>query len=147
MSLFDTLKKRMSGSATAQPAAQPAPSRPAAPDHEDEEPAIPEINPAELIAARQNGAGPIIVDCREAYERKQARIPGSLHIPMNETPHRLGELDPSADIVVVCAHGNRSYAVTSYLIQRGFRAINLTGGMAAWQARGGEIESDYRTQR
>ena len=151
MSLFDTLKKRLSGGATAQPAsqpaAQPAPSRPAAPDPEDEAPSIPEINPAELMAARQNSAGPVIVDCRESYERKQARIPGSLHIPMNETPQRLGELDPSADIVVVCAHGNRSYGVTGYLIQRGFRAINLTGGMAAWQARGGEIESDYRTQR
>ncbi len=151
MSLFDTLKKRMSGAAAVQPAAQQAarqaPSRPPAPEPEDEAPAIPEIKPAELIAARQNGAGPVIVDCREAYERKQARIPASLHIPMNETPHRLGELDPTADIVVVCAHGNRSYAVTSYLVQRGFRASNLTGGMAAWQARGGEIESDYRTQR
>lgn len=146
MSLFDSLKKRLSATSTAaQPAPNPTAGRASPP--EDDEPVIPEINPTELMAVRQKGAGPVILDCREVYERKQARIPGSLHIPMNETPHRLGELDPDSDIVVVCAHGNRSYAVSGYLIQRGFRAINLTGGMAAWQARGGEIESDYRTQR
>lgn len=148
MSLFDTLKKRLSaGSAPDRPAPAPTTGRPSTPEPEDDEPAVPEINAAELIALRENGAGPVILDCREGYERKQARIPGSLHIPMNETPNRLGELDPDGDIVVVCAHGNRSYAVSGYLIQRGFHAINLTGGMAAWQARGGEIESDYRTQR
>ncbi len=146
MSLFDSLRRR-SQAATTQSTTQPAPTRNSAPAPEDEVLTIPEITPAELMAAQRNGAGPVIVDCRESYERKQARIPGSLHIPMNETPLRLGELDRSADIVVVCAHGSRSYAVTGYLVQHGFRALSLAGGMAAWQSRGGEIESDYRSQR
>jgi len=70
------------------------------------------------------------------------RIPGSLHIPMRQIPGRLAEIDRAADIVVVCAHGNRSYSVAGYLIENGFAARSLRGGVADWQARGGEVESD-----
>jgi rhodanese-related sulfurtransferase len=63
---------------------------------------------------------------------------------MNETPLRLSELPPGQEIFVVCAHGNRSAGVSGYLLQQGFRAVNLRGGMAAWQAQGGPVESDYR---
>ena len=61
---------------------------------------------------------------------------------MREIPYRLGELDRAADIVVVCAHGNRSYGVAGYLIENGFRACSLKGGIAGWQSQGGEIAHD-----
>ena len=70
------------------------------------------------------------------------RIPGSLHIPMRQIPGRLAEIDRAADIVVVCAHGNRSYSVAGYLIENGRAARSLRGGVAEWQARGGEVEND-----
>ena len=82
--------------------------------------------------------------CREQYERRQGYIPGSAHIIMREIPYRLDELDRRADIVVYCAHGNRSYGVAGYLIERGFRARSLKGGIAGWQARGGEVTRDAR---
>lgn len=53
--------------------------------------------------------------------------------------YRLNDLCRDADIVVYCAHGNRSYGVAGYLIENGFRARSLRGGIVEWQARGGEV--------
>jgi rhodanese-related sulfurtransferase len=138
MSLLDTLKRTLGASAMPAPAQAPVP--PPAP--EPEEIKVSEINPADLMAERQNGNQPTLLDCREDYEWRQTRIPGSLHIPMRQIPGRLAEIDRAANVIVVCAHGSRSYSVTGYLIENGFAARSLRGGVADWQARGGEVESD-----
>jgi rhodanese-related sulfurtransferase len=135
MTLLDTLKRAL-GRATPPPAAQPANARAA----EAEELRVPEITGAELLAMRQNGNGLLILDCREDHEWRQGRIPDSLHIPMRQVPGRLNELRRDAEIVVVCAHGNRSYSVASWLIQNGYPVRSLKGGVADWQWRGYEIE-------
>jgi rhodanese-related sulfurtransferase len=136
MSLLDSLKRAL-GREAPQPTAQPAPARGA----EVEEPRVPEITGAELLAARQNGHGLVLLDCREDHEWRQGRIPGSLHIPMRQVPGRLNELRRDAEIVVVCAHGNRSYSVAGWLIQNGYGARSLKGGVADWQWRGYAIET------
>ena len=82
-----------------------------------------------------------MLDCRESYERRQGYIPGSVHIVMREIPYRLEELDRATDIIVACAHGNRSYGVAGYLIENGFRARSLKGGTVAWQSQGGPFPS------
>jgi rhodanese-related sulfurtransferase len=139
MGLLDSLRRAFAGQSS--PPASSA-SAPAAPKPEPEEIKVPEVTAAELIAARRGGETPYLLDCRENYERRQGYIPGSTHIVMREIPYRLGELDRGADIVVVCAHGNRSYGVAGYLIENGFRARSLRGGTAGWQAHGGEIGHD-----
>ena len=109
---------------------------------------IPEISAAELKALRKAGegatSGPRLLDCRETFEWTRVRIPGSLHIPMNQIPARLPELARDVDWVVVCAHGNRSYSVAGYLIQQGFRASSLAGGVTDWWIQGGDTESDSK---
>jgi len=136
MGLLDSLKRAFAG-----PSSMPASGAPVttASKLEPEEIRVPEVTAAELIAERRNGAAPMLLDCRENYERRQGYIPGSTHIVMREIPSRLAELDRAADIVVVCAHGNRSYSVAGYLIENGFRARSLRGGTAGWLAQGGEI--------
>jgi rhodanese-related sulfurtransferase len=104
---------------------------------------VAEMDVGELMAERQNGKPPLLLDCREPYEWAQTRIPGSLHIPMGTIPYRLAELEKGADIVVVCAHGVRSYTVAGYLTENGFSARSLKGGLANWQVQGGDVESDY----
>jgi rhodanese-related sulfurtransferase len=91
------------------------------------------------MAERRNGGGPLLLDCREDSEWHQVHIPGSTHIPMRQIPDRLGEIDREADIVVMCAHGNRSYSVAGYLLRNGYRARSLKGGVADWQLHGGEV--------
>jgi rhodanese-related sulfurtransferase len=63
---------------------------------------------------------------------------------MNSIPSRLAELDVEKDIVIVCAHGNRSYSVAGWLNQQGYRARSLKGGIVDWQLRGGPVESPLR---
>lgn len=138
MGLLDSLRK-----AFARPTAAttPATSSTAA-ARAPEEIRVPEVTAAELMAELRNGNGhkPYLLDCREHFERRQGHIPDNLHLPMNTIPARLAELDRSAEIVVYCAHGNRSYSVTGWLIQQGYTARSLRGGIADWQLRGGGIE-------
>ncbi len=114
-------------------------------DGVNEELRVPEVTPHELMAELQsNGsAPPMLLDIREPFERAQALIPNSVHIPMNSIPSRLAELDPAQDIVVYCAHGSRSYGVTAWLVQQGYRARSLRGGIVDWQHKHGPIERGY----
>lgn len=76
---------------------------------------------------------PLLLDVREPHEFAYCHIEGSLHIPMNDIPARIGELDPSRETVVICHHGMRSASVADYLIRQAFRNVaNLAGGIDAW---------------
>jgi rhodanese-related sulfurtransferase len=136
MGLLDSIKKRLGG------ATQPVNSTYSHRDATREEAAVivPEVTAGELLAGHGDGVQPVLLDIREPFERAQSLIPGSLHIPMNSLPSRLGELDPSHDIVVYCAHGNRSYGVTGWLMQQGYKARSLKGGIADWQRQRGPVQ-------
>lgn len=91
-----------------------------------------ELTPAATAALRADQAV-ILLDVREAWEYALCRIDHSIHIPMNEIPRRLAELDRSATIVVVCHHGMRSLQVAHYLRAQGYAEVaNLSGGIDAW---------------
>ncbi len=93
-----------------------------------------ELTPADFVATFAGRPGTLLLDVREAWELEIARLPESLHIPMNDLPARLGELERSRDVVVLCRSGGRSLAVARYLEAQGFRSVaNLTGGILAWQ--------------
>lgn len=141
MALFDSVKKALNRPEPARAGDPPAAAAPR-PAPEDIRP--PEVKVLDLLPAYHNGSAPQLLDCREPAEWQQVRIPGSLHIPMNQIPARLAELDQGEEWVVVCAHGNRSLAVAGYLIANGFRASSLAGGVSDWWMRGGPTESDAR---
>jgi rhodanese-related sulfurtransferase len=107
---------------------------------------VPEVTSTQLLAeiGSGNGKAPLLLDIREQFERAQTFIPNSVHIPMNSVPSRLEELDRDQDIVVYCAHGNRSYGVAGWLIKQGYKARSLKGGIVDWQHKHGPIESGYR---
>ena len=83
------------------------------------------------------GENPLLLDVREPWEFALAavRIDGlrTLHIPMNEVPGRLAELDAAQPVVCICHHGMRSAQVVAFLERQGFEAAyNLAGGIDAW---------------
>lgn len=91
------------------------------------------ILPTQLKAELAEGRNLRLVDVREAWEFQTARIDGSTLIPMGEIPSRLAELDPEAEIVVICHHGARSMRVAAFLERQGFGNVhNLAGGVDAW---------------
>jgi adenylyltransferase/sulfurtransferase len=70
---------------------------------------------------------------RENWELAIASLPGSLHIPLNQIPIRLKELDASKAIIAVCKVGGRSQRAAEFLLAQGYdRVANLTGGIDAW---------------
>lgn len=78
---------------------------------------------------------PLLLDCREHDEYDLVRIEGSLHIPMNDIPSRLSEMEAYRDqrMVVHCHLGGRSFQVVQWLRSQGFElAQNMTGGIDAW---------------
>lgn len=76
-----------------------------------------------------------VLDVRTDEERFAACIPGTLHIPMQELPMRLAELNPAHHIAVLCHHGVRSELAARFLEQNGFGDVsNVAGGIDAWSA-------------
>nr|WP_067532422.1 rhodanese-like domain-containing protein [Nocardia crassostreae] len=83
-----------------------------------------------------------LLDVREDDEWQLGHAPGAVHIPMVDVPARLDELDIDAEIYVVCRQGGRSIEVVKYLNNIGFEAIQVNGGMVAWQQTGRPLAGD-----
>ena len=95
---------------------------------------ISEITVQQFLARRAGGAPMTLLDVREEWEVRLSPAPSEyLHIPMGQIPERSGEMDPGAEIVVMCRSGGRSMQVARYLQRSGFATVaNLQGGILAW---------------
>ena len=82
----------------------------------------------------------VLLDVREDDEWAAGHAAEAVHIPMNEVLQRLaydpGPITPEATVVVTCKVGGRSAQVTAWLVHQGYHAVNLEGGMLAWDAAG-----------
>jgi rhodanese-related sulfurtransferase len=97
---------------------------------------VPSISPSE--AADRVAAGWMLLDVRTDDEWAEARIPGAVHIAMDQLTSRLPEV---ADrVVCVCAVGARSARVAQFLNGQGYEAVNLDGGIYAWADDGLPVE-------
>ncbi|MBB5913710.1 rhodanese-related sulfurtransferase [Nocardia transvalensis] len=99
-------------------------------------PDIPSVPVDEVPAEFDTGSAAILLDVREDDEWQLGHAPGALHIPMADVPARIDELNYDAEIYVVCRQGGRSLQVVQYLTHVGFDAVNVLGGMVAWQKSG-----------
>jgi rhodanese-related sulfurtransferase len=70
-----------------------------------------------------------LLDVREPVELALENVPGALNIPLGQLRARLGELPRDREILVICRSGQRAYSATRILLQKGFKARNLSGGM------------------
>ena len=103
---------------------------------QDSPPAI-EVEELRTLLAKQ--APLIVLDVRNAEDRAEWAIPGSLHIDAYEAlkagePDALAAADIPADaqVVTVCGAGKMSQVAMEQLHARGYDARSLTGGMKAW---------------
>ncbi|MBF6214201.1 rhodanese-like domain-containing protein [Nocardia puris] len=92
--------------------------------------------------ARPDPARAILLDVREPDEWELGHAPGAVHIPMADVPARAEELDYDAELYVICRQGGRSIEVVRYLNHVGFEAVNVSGGMVAWQQAGRPLVAD-----
>jgi NADPH-dependent 2,4-dienoyl-CoA reductase/sulfur reductase-like enzyme/rhodanese-related sulfurtransferase len=73
--------------------------------------------------------GGFLLDVRNPPELAVESVPGALNIPLPELRKRLGELPRDREILVFCRSGQRAYYATRVLLQNGFKARNVAGGM------------------
>jgi rhodanese-related sulfurtransferase len=73
--------------------------------------------------------GAALLDVREPFELAVDRVEGAINIPLGQLRGRLDELPRDKNIHVVCRSGQRAYYATRLLLQAGFDASTVAGGM------------------
>ena len=86
-----------------------------------------------------NGAGPILIDVREKDEWSEGYIPGAQWIPRGFLELRIEDQipEPSSEIILYCAGGNRSALAARSLAELGYTNVkSMAGGFSAWKRAG-----------
>ena len=73
--------------------------------------------------------GGFLLDVRNPAELAVESVPGAVNIPLPQLRARLDELPRDREIHVFCRSGQRAYYATRILLQNGFKARNVAGGM------------------
>lgn len=103
---------------------------------------------ARQLAADLAAGEVAVVDVRGRAEWETGHIPGVPNIPVGYLTEHLAELERSKPLVIHCQSGARSAIASSVLQAKGFtNVLNLTGGIAAWQASGQATERGAPAQQ
>ncbi|MBW3604654.1 MAG: rhodanese-like domain-containing protein [Actinobacteria bacterium] len=101
---------------------------------------VPTADVAEAQTLLSDGA--LLLDVRRDDEWRAGHAQDAIHIPLGQLQERVSEVPTDRRIVAVCRSGSRSAQATRYLRQLGHDAINLDGGMQAWQRAGADVVDD-----
>lgn len=84
----------------------------------------------------------VLLDVREDDEWAAGHAPDAVHIPLGDLHQRLTDLPADRPLDVVCRAGGRSARAVGFLIQQGYDARNVEGGMQAWAQLGRPLKHD-----
>jgi rhodanese-related sulfurtransferase len=84
--------------------------------------------------------GTYVLDVRTQEEWDEYHVPNTTLIPLDQLPNRLSEVPKDKEIVVICRSGNRSQQGRDILLNAGYNATSVTGGVKEWYAKGYDIE-------
>ena len=85
--------------------------------------------------------GTFVLDVRTPEEWNEFHAPDTTLIPLDELAARVNELPKDQPIVVVCRSGNRSQTGRDILLQAGFNATSMNGGLNEWRDTGYPVVS------
>jgi rhodanese-related sulfurtransferase len=94
---------------------------------------LPSVNATELNEKLKAGKRSMVVDVRQPEEYMAGHIAGSKLIPLGDLRKRFAELPKDREIICVCASGSRSRSATKFLVDAGYNAFDMQGGMFMWQ--------------
>jgi len=96
-------------------------------------------------AAERLARGEIeLVDVREADEWQDGHAPGARHIPLAELASRLADVPRECPIAFLCRSGGRSEVATELARRHGIEALDVDGGLLAWQRAGLDLTGDAK---
>lgn len=73
---------------------------------------------------------------RQPAEYQWGTISGAEHIPLTQLGKRLEALPRQKKILTICQSSHRSPIAARMLRNAGFEALNVEGGMSAWEEAG-----------
>ena len=85
-------------------------------------------------------AGAALLDVREPYEWAAGHAAEATHVPLGQLS--LDVIPDGEPLLVVCHVGGRSAMATQALRNAGLPAVNVAGGMAAWEQAGLPVVTD-----
>ncbi|WP_149846959.1 rhodanese-like domain-containing protein [Paenibacillus sp. 37] len=91
-----------------------------------------EITPQEVAEQLKQGKDLIMLDVRETAEWAEGHVKGAKHIPLGQLMEQLHELNPAQEIIIMCRSGNRSGLACKLLHEKGYKVVNMTGGLNEW---------------
>jgi rhodanese-related sulfurtransferase len=94
------------------------------------------------VTVKDVPADATILDVREDYEWSAGHAEGAVHIPLDQLPGRMDDLDPDEDLYVICRTGGRSFRAAQWLVGQGYSAVNVAGGMDQWLESGKPLVSE-----
>jgi rhodanese-related sulfurtransferase len=89
--------------------------------------------PVERAAELVDTGAAWLLDVREDFEWEAGHVASAHHIPMGQLERRADELPDDEQILVICHLGTRSRLVADALVRADYPAVNILGGMEAWQ--------------
>jgi NADPH-dependent 2,4-dienoyl-CoA reductase/sulfur reductase-like enzyme/rhodanese-related sulfurtransferase len=81
------------------------------------------------ISHWESAKSEFLLDVRQPFELAAENVPEAVNIPLGQLRGRLDELPRDKVINVFCRSAQRSYYATRILLQNGFKAKNVSGGM------------------
>lgn len=90
------------------------------------------ITPQEVAKQIEGGNSLNLLDVRELAEWVEGHVEGAKHIPLSQLVERHKELDLDREIIVMCRSGNRSGLACELLHEKGYKVVNMTGGLNEW---------------
>lgn len=75
-----------------------------------------------------------LLDVRTPMEYSRGYVDGFINIPVDDLRERIGELDKTKPVYVICQSGLRSYLVCRILAGNGFDVYNFAGGFRFYDA-------------
>ena len=98
--------------------------------------------PSILIGDVDDLDDPFLLDVREVDEYDAGHAPDAVFHPLATIPAVTPTLPTDRTILCICRVGGRSAQATAYLRERGLDAVNLEGGMQAWERFGMDVMRD-----
>ena len=97
----------------------------------------PSVTAAEAVQLVAEGA--LVVDVRREFEWSRVHIPDAAHVPLESLAERCLELPEDRLLIAFCTGGLRSAGAANLLVENGFNAVNMSGGLVHWRAAGGPL--------
>ncbi|AIQ64130.1 MULTISPECIES: rhodanese-like domain-containing protein [Paenibacillus] len=92
------------------------------------------VTPQEVAEQIQKGKSLNVLDVRELAEWVEGHVEGAKHIPLGQLIERHKELDRGQEFIIMCRSGNRSGLACELLYEKGYKVVNMTGGLTVWNS-------------